>query len=256
MEEKKGDNKTQQGEAESNQTASGQIPVPKGDDNTSGKPPHSPTIEANKQNIANSKPAKVKDKWDRADKIQMTGIFINAGLLLGTLISIYFAREALSLTRTTIESADSSFQIQNMPFLQAQDFKLISFEPNKPPVISYIVTNMGEYPAKVLVDRTMIYYDNTLLTNPLKERPQFIPDSDPVNKYLTKGLGNTTFFYGAVPVSKEYWEGYQAGTIFVFLAGEMEYINQANNTKRKYTYCVKFYPPHNDKYIMRYNENE
>ena len=157
-----------------------------------------------------------KEKWSRSDRISLWGLVINFFMTIATLGAIFFTYQSVQLTRKAVKDNAENFKLQNRPYLQVGDFKLVG------DTLSYTISNLGQYPARITQgkfndipmtpdgvpdlyqeivtdsgDRAQDYTINGRWANPTAKtylKPIF--DFTIINSYVTKEIPLHNFFYG------------------------------------------------------------
>jgi hypothetical protein len=228
------ENKKQDGSEKAEKVNTTEPLVTKGNDNTNDQ-----KISPNKEDYRNedeiNKSQSIRPvNWSKQDIISAIGV----GVSLTSVILMFFAitqtNKSLKIARQAIGYADSSFKIQNKPFLQVSDFKI---EGDR---LYYTISNLGQYPAKISTARFGINFLPFEVENPVASifDNQMKPMYDPtfINTYVVKETSIRRFCEGAE--SRMYRLQNEEGSRPHFF-GEIIYTNEGTNNSRLYFFNIK-----------------
>jgi hypothetical protein len=231
------------------------VPVNEGDNKGTAKKESSGNPADTKQDKEGKPLNPTASKWTKQDVIGIAGLFLTSLMAYLMYTAVRQTDESLTLTRKSIESADSSFKIQNAPFLQASDFTFVSFEDNKQAIIKYSLSNLGNYPIQLISGRFDVNFGNSPITNPFVEVGNFANKTVPLSEYIVKGTATLNLYMAeknSAPVPTNFIE---RESYYMYFGGEIVYMNQADSSIKTYVFNVRMTPPQGLQYRITYNKN-
>lgn len=147
------------------------------------------------------------------------------------------AQQSLQTQINSVKEAQKQFEILNRPYIQMMDFKPIDFVANGYPKIEYTITNLGNYPAKILSGRMGLMLTDTF-RNPFKNI-NMLGHHHHAAVILTKGEEYRTSYNPKEMINSYHAEKIENETWFIYAWGELEYINELNKKKMIYRFAFR-----------------
>lgn len=156
------------------------------------------------------------------------------------------AQQSLQAQINSIQEAQKEFEIDNMPYLECQNFTFRQFEAGKPPVIECQIINLGNHTAKILSGRLGHYYNTYTLDDPFKQLAQYKFMINVYPTYVGRGYPELHHYYANRPISFEDFNKIKMGVFKITFYGEITYISEATEKKRICYFVVELFPPSNN----------
>lgn len=176
-------------------------------------------------------------------------------------ISDSINRENLKLTRESVTKqiealteSQKQFEKTNKPYLQLRDFKITTLEENKPLKFQYVLQNLGSYPARI-IDTEVGYFVDFKDSSDNPYSRNLIRKHDTSENYIIKEAPFSQYFNTESPISVFHYENLKNKKSFVYFFGDIIYISEVNNKKRKCQFYIQIYPPPSQEYKVIYIKN-
>lgn len=205
--------------------------------------------------------------------------FINVFLTFGTFGAVFYSarqvalsRESIEISKESIEITRRQFEAETLPIIQFKDV-VLTYRKEDPfiAVKRLIINNLRDYPVKVKntkidfvvrrLNKGLPNYDSLLTHKPSKDS---VPSTFGV--YLTKespidGRDLQLDFTSTSYERQIVYEETKAGIRGFYFFGRVFYVNLADNTNWRYTFCLRISDPWNCAtsictYQIIANENE
>lgn len=181
-------------------------------------------------------------------------------------LSLAFAdsvsRENLALTKESVtkqiealNESQKQFEKTNIPFLQLRDLQVVALEEKKPIKIKYVLQNLGNYPARIIDTEIGYFVDTNIVSdNPYSNHSK--PEHDTSENYIIKESPFNQIFTADSAINVFSYVNLTSANNFVYFFGDITYINEVNNKKRKCSFYIKISPPPSTVYKIIYIKNK
>jgi len=162
----------------------------------------------------------------------------------------------ISTMKGTLAETKKQFEATNEPYVQIGNIAVRSFNINSPISISYTLTNLNNYPLKILELRVTT---TTRPTHPdyVEDRKGLIPqDLQAINQYIIKETPDSFTYVEPIPLTGSRFINVLRKEYFLFLSGYVEYENLVTKTNRFYKFQIKIEDPAERRTKLFYYINE
>lgn len=242
--------KAKQSATETSASNTGKPSVQKANNDVADKP-----IDTNNEtgNGGNDKNTNGQKENDREQARWITSIVIDTIMALGTIFALFFSYNAnktseasLDLTRKSIESSDSTFRIQNLPFLEAKDFEFTYLQEVQNLQLKFKVHNLGQYPARILDLKTLIFFNSRVVDSPFTRLSNaYQNEYTQFRVYVTQDNPAEVSYYkeGFVVPKRMMIDSIGKGKWDAYLVAEIFYVNEVTQKLRRYRFYCRFKQP-------------
>ncbi len=146
-----------------------------------------------------------------------------------------------------LNETKKQFEEENEPYLEISEIAVKRFEIGKPILIEFYVKNLSQQTVKEDSTQTAIEYIDIRDYNAFTQNPfGFITLAAPVKKtqYYVKESPSIQYLYVNTPIAtltKEQFDSFRNGTLFLFIMGRYKYHNIRNFKKKTYEFAIQLH---------------
>jgi hypothetical protein len=150
--------------------------------------------------------------------------------------------KSLSIQDSSLKETQKEFDINNAPFLQMKISRISKIEVGKQIDIGIIVENLGAYTAQTIKSNVVCATKNIPPT--IEEVNAIVKHNDkfvlPEGSYISKGNPIENELYKVIDsLNERQYKMLMDEKWFIYMGGNIEYINLANGKRKKYIYMIK-----------------
>lgn len=181
--------------------------------------------------------------------------------LLSFLATDSLNKSNLKLTEQSVNAqidalieSQKQFEKTNRPYINLRDFKISNLEENQKIKIFFSMQNLGNYPARIIERKFEYFFDTkTPSENPYTHRTNLKPEL--VEDYIIKESPYSQMFTSESILDYFFYTNLKSGIQFLHFFGDITYINEVNNKKRKCSFYVEIFAPPSTEYKVIYIKN-
>jgi len=158
----------------------------------------------------------------------------------------------ISIQKNSLKEVQRNFELTNRAYLQASSFDTVGFH-NATPIITFVVSNLGQQPAKIIAGYEEMVLDS-IFAHEYRKSYTKNPLMDIDNTYILNGVPQPKHLVMHKPIPSFYLDKIIDGSYSVFIHGKYLFMNIATNKKSVYEFAAEMNLKNGKLYRMLKND--